>query len=82
MRSYLPAEALRGRLGEHALPSQHRVMINKLPCRGSDPAVGWVLPQRGANYVPLQFLVFSIKLSARTAGEGDWESLRPPLVPL
>ncbi len=82
MCSYLPAEASRGRLGEHALSSQHRVMINELPRRGGDPAVGWALPQRGANYVPLQFLVFSIELSARTAGEGDWELLRPPSVPL
>ncbi len=82
MRSYLPAEASRGCLGEHALPSQHRMMINKLPRHGSDPAVGWALPQQGANYVPLQFLIFSIKLSARTAGEGDWELLHLPLVPL
>ncbi len=57
-------------------------MIDELPRRGGDPAVGWALPQRGANYVPLQFLVFSIELGARTAGEGDWELLRPPLVPL
>ncbi len=82
MRSYLPAEALCGYLGEHALPSQHRTMIDELPRCGGDPAVGWALPQRGANYVPLQFLVFSIELSAGTAGEGDWESLRPPSVPL
>ncbi len=80
MHSYLPAEASRGRLGEHALPSQLCAMINELPRRGGDPAVGWALPQRGANYVPLQFLVFSIELSARTAGEGEWESLHPPSV--
>ncbi len=40
------------------------------------------MSQLHTHYVPLQFLIFSIKLLLRTAGEGDGESLRPSAVPL
>jgi hypothetical protein len=57
-------------------------MINEFPHLGSDPAVGWALPQGGAYHVPLQLLIFSIELLLRAAGEGDGKLLRPSLVPL
>ncbi len=49
---------------------QQHAMINNYLCLGSDPAIGWVLPHRGANYVPLQFLVFSVELHPWAMGEG------------
>jgi hypothetical protein len=82
MRFYLPAKATRCRLGKHSLSTQRCVMIEEFPHLGGDLAVGWVLPQGGAYHVPLQLLVFSIKLRLRATGEGDGKSLRPSLVPL
>ncbi len=57
-------------------------MIDEFPRLGGDPAVGWALPQGGAYHVPLQLLVFSIKLRLRAMGEGDGELLHPSSVPL
>ncbi len=82
MHFYLPAEAVRCCLGEHSLLTQHRKMINKFPRLGGDPAVGWALPQGGAYHIPLQLLIFSVKLRLRAAGEGDGESLQLSLVML
>jgi hypothetical protein len=55
-------------------------MINEFSRLGGDPAVGWALPQGRAYYVPLQFLIFSVELLPRAAGEGDGKSLCPLLV--
>jgi hypothetical protein len=57
-------------------------MIDEFPRLSGDPAVGWLLPQGGVYYVPVQFLIFSVKLLARAAGEGEGKLLRPLLVPL
>jgi hypothetical protein len=57
-------------------------MMNEFLHLGSDPAVGWALPQGGAYHVLLQLLIFSVKLLLRATGEGDGKSLRPLLVPL
>ena len=57
-------------------------MMNEFLHLGSDPAVGWALPQGGAYHVLLQLLIFSVKLRLRAAGEGDGESLQLSLVML
>jgi hypothetical protein len=44
-------------------------MIDEFSRLDGDPAVGWALPQGGVYYVPLQFLIFSVKLLPRAAGE-------------
>jgi hypothetical protein len=61
---------------------QQCAMIDEFSRLGGDPAVGWALPQGGAYYVPLQFLIFSVKLLPRAVGVGDGKLLRPSSVPL
>jgi hypothetical protein len=68
---YLQAEAACCRLGEHSLPMQHCVMIDKFPRLGSDPAVGWALPQGGAYHAAA--LCIQCQAVFEGGGGGIWE---------
>ncbi len=61
---------------------QQCAMIDEFPCLGSDPGVGWALPQGGVYHIPLQLLTFSVELLPRAMGEGDGKLLCPLSVPL